>query len=347
MQKERIVLMSSQPSISFASVFASSRLRGSFLIFAVCLALGCKQKQTVESSAAGPVKITLQLNWQPEPEFGGFYAAQQTGAFTQHGLDVSVVAGNSGTPTVQMIGAGSVDFGIVSADELVVARARGNRVVALLAVYQSCPQGIMTHASRGFKTIGDVFAQPGTLAIDSGLPYSDFLKNKYGFDKLKIVPSPGGDVTVFLKQPDFSQQCFITSEPLMAKKQGGDPQTFLVADAGYNPYTTVLATRDEYAKEHPDLVRAMTDACREGWLAYLQNASPTNQAMHALNPGMDEQTFADAAAAQQPLIQTPGVDLGTMTADRWKTLISQLMELKAIDTPISPQECFVDLSTQK
>jgi NitT/TauT family transport system substrate-binding protein len=306
--------------------------------------LGCRQKNDSNASAAGPTKVTLQLNWQPEPEFGGFYTAQQNGNFTKHGLDVSVVAGNGGTPTVQMIGAGSADFGIVSADELVVSRSRGNPVVALLAVYQTCPQGIMVHAARGFTKLEDVFSHSGTLAIDNGLPYSDFLKNKYGFDKLHIVPSPNGDVTVFLGDPTFSEQCFITSEPLVARKLKGDPQTFLIADAGYNPYTTVLATSDAYAKAHPDTVRAMTDACRDGWLAYLQDPAATNSYMHTLNSAMDEHTFHDAAEAQKLLIQLPGGTFGEMTVDRWKTLVQQLIDLKAIDKPVPAEECFIPSS---
>jgi ABC-type nitrate/sulfonate/bicarbonate transport system substrate-binding protein len=31
-----------------------------------------------------PSKIRLALNWKPDPEFGGFYAAD----FAKHGLDV-------------------------------------------------------------------------------------------------------------------------------------------------------------------------------------------------------------------------------------------------------------------
>src|SRR6266576_1475834 len=91
-----------------------------------------------------PGKIRLALNWKPDPQFGGFYAAP----YQKHGLDVEILPGGAGTPTVQMIGAGSTEFGITSADELVVARSRGNDVVALFAVFQTNPQGIMVHASR-------------------------------------------------------------------------------------------------------------------------------------------------------------------------------------------------------
>ena len=44
-------------------------------------------------------------------------------------------------------------FAIVSGDEIVIARAKGKPVVALLAVYQTHPQGIMARASRGFKDV--------------------------------------------------------------------------------------------------------------------------------------------------------------------------------------------------
>src|SRR5580658_3061259 len=76
--------------------------------------------------------IKLALNWKPDPQFGGFYAAP----YQKYGLEVEILPGGAGTPTVQMVGAGSAEFGIVSADELVVARSKGNDVVALFAVYQ-------------------------------------------------------------------------------------------------------------------------------------------------------------------------------------------------------------------
>ena len=37
----------------------------------------------------------------------------------------------------------------------------------------------------------------GTLAIEHGLPYARILEKKYGFDHVKIVPSPGGDISAF------------------------------------------------------------------------------------------------------------------------------------------------------
>src|SRR4051812_24840594 len=138
----------------------------------VLVTFGCNKASTSTPGGSSSTPIKLQLNWKPEPEFGGFYAAKTGGAFDKHGVNVEVVEGGAGTPAVQMVGAGKVEFGIVSADELILARAQGSDIVALFAVYQTCPQGIMAHAARDFKEIGDIFKTSGTVAMEKGLPYS-------------------------------------------------------------------------------------------------------------------------------------------------------------------------------
>ena len=81
-------------------------------IVAAAISAGCGKEN--DSSRAA---VTLQLNWKPEPQFGGFYAAEVDGIYARHGLNVRITAGGAGAPTVDMIGAGTVPFAIVSADE--------------------------------------------------------------------------------------------------------------------------------------------------------------------------------------------------------------------------------------
>lgn len=311
----------------------------------LCGVGGCDRDHDGGSTSSDAMMtVKLQLNWKPEPQFGGFYAAEKIGAFKKRGLNVEVVPGGVGTPTIQMVGAGSVEFAVVSADELIIARSKGSDVVALFAVYQTCPQGIMTHASRGFQKIEDIFRAEGTLAMQRGLPYAAYLEKKYGFHRLKVVPSPGGSIAQFLADKNFSQQCFITSEPIAARRASAEPRTFLVADAGYNPYTTVLVTRRAYLDQNREVVQKLVEAVREGWRSYLDNPGPTNQHMHDLNPTMDMQTMAASAAAQLPLIETDETKrsgLGIMTIERWQALGQQLADLGIIEQAPEPEECFV------
>ena len=247
---------------------------------------GQAASQTAAAKPA-PAKVKLALDWVPEPEFGGFYAARENGTFAQPwagGGDPGRWRGRSGGPD------GGRRARRTSAPpartRCSTARARGVDVVPLFAVYQTTPHAIMAHASRGAHEPGTLFSSGSTVALEPGLAYAQFLKKKYGFDKVKIVPYDGG-VARFLADKEFAQQCFLTSEPLAAKKQGGDPVVFKMADEGFNPYATVVVTRGELLKQHPERVRAFVDAVREGWRAYLDDPEPANDVMAKLNTTMD------------------------------------------------------------
>jgi NitT/TauT family transport system substrate-binding protein len=313
-------------------------------IITVLLAFACLQgcSKSVQAPNSQPVaQQTLQLNWKPEPEFGGFYAAQLDGVYKKYGLNVEIRPGGPGTPTPDMLGAGTVDFAIIGGDEIIRARAHGNKLVALFAVYQTDPHAIMTRAERGLTSLADVFAHEGTLALERGLPYADFLEKKYGFGKLHIVPSPFGDLSIYRTDPTYSMQVFVTAEPFAAKKIGIEPKTFLIADSGYNPYMTILATNESYLQAHPDVVDKMITAVREGWRSYLADPVKANQYMGTLNPTMSQETFAAAADTQKPMVETNNpAELGSMQAERWQTLMQQLVELKVIDQPLDVKSIY-------
>jgi NitT/TauT family transport system substrate-binding protein len=320
------------------------------LVSLLCVLIGCDRGDSTHSRTAAPTTaatgstatpVKLTLDWKPEPEFGGFYAAREGKAFQRHGLDVDLRSAGEGAPTWQLVATGKTDFATTAADQVLIARASDADVVALFAVYQTAPQGVMTHAARGFNSLADVFAAPGTLAAENNT-WLKFCMRKYAPVKV-TVSGYGGGVAAFLAKSDYSQQCFVTSEPIVAKRQGATPETFLIADSGYNPYTTVLVTSGKTLKEKPGLVKAMAEACREGWRAYLTDPAPTNAVMGTLNKDMDVEAFAEGAKAQAPLIEPPaGQALGAMTKERWETLAGQLVELKVIDKAPAVAECFVN-----
>lgn len=298
------------------------------------LALGCNKSDPAPGAAPAPTQLKLALNWVPEPEFGGFYAAREIGAFAKEGLEVEIQGGGAGVPVVQMVATGQAQVGIAGADEVLIARARGADLVALFAIYQTSPQGIMAHASRGAASIGDLL-KSGTVAIEPGLSYAKWLKQKFGEPTAKIVPYDGG-VARFVNDKDFAQQCYVTSEPIAAKRKGADPKVFLVAETGFNPYIgVVVASRTGWEKNKAPL-SAFVRASRAGWDAYLADPKAANAVMGKLNSAMDAETFAAAAQAQMPLIrtaemETAGQRVGVMTKKRWEELAAQLVQIGVLD----------------
>jgi NitT/TauT family transport system substrate-binding protein len=289
-------------------------------------------------------KLGLALNWKPEPEFGGLFEAQRSGAFARRGLELALTGG-PGAPVVQLVTSGQAAYGIAAADEGVIARARGADVVAVYATYQTNPQGLMAHAKRGLASLEALFAAGGTLAVEPGLPYVKFLERRYDLSKMKVVPY-GYSIAPFLADPAMAQQVFVTAEPIAARRAGADPQVFLIADSGFNPYAAVVIASGGRVRERRDEAEALVAALREGWRGYLDDPAAANALMGELNREMDAETFRLAAAAQAPLVEdayTARHGLGGMSLERWAELARQLLELGLIEKPIEAADCFVAL----
>ena len=241
-----------------------------------------------------------------------------------------------------MIAAGQADFGIVSGDEIAIARSHGADVVALFAVFQKSPYAFMVHEESKAKDIKSLFESGATIAVVKGLPYVSFLEKKYGFKKDKIVPYAGG-ITNFLSDKNFAQQCFVSSEPLLAAKQGVKTRTFLVADSGFNPYTVVLAVNGETLKKKPELVKAMIKSVKEGWANYLKDPGPTHELIAKLNPAMTKDAMNEIHKVESSLIETEETKkhgLGYMTEARWQELSAQLKDLGLIEKIIPAKDIF-------
>lgn len=317
------------------------------IVACALLACGSEQKQDAVPAANGAPavrKLRLALNWKPEPEFGGLYEAERAGLFAKRNLAVEITGG-PGAPVVQMVQAGKVELGIAAADEVVIARDRGSDVVAIFATYQTSPQGIMAHASRGAASLGALLESGGTLAVEPGLPYVKWFEKRFDLSKTKVVPY-GYSVAPFLGDPMMATQVFVTAEPIAARRQGADPKVFLIAESGFDPYAAVVIAKGAWLRANPELAADFVGALRDGWRAYLDDPGPANALMGGLNEEMDAETFRLGAEAQKPLIETDFTKqhgLGAMSLERWTELAGQLGTLGLLDGTPKPAECFAEI----
>lgn len=313
------------------------------MIYAFAAVLAFAQISWAAEAKKDLTPTKLYLNWKAEPEFGGFYTALINKYYEKNGLQTEVVQGGAGTPTVQMIATGQADFGIVSGDEILLSRSNGAKVVGLFAVFQKAPYAFMVHADSKIKSIKELYSSGSTVSVVKGLPFLVYLDKKFAAGKnIQQVPYTGG-ISNFINDKKFVQQCFISSEPLLAEKQGLKVRTMLVADEGFNPYTVVLATNEETLKKKPEVVKAMVKAVQEGWTEYLKNAGPTHEAIAKLNPSMTVEAMAGIHQVESGLIEsaeTKKSGLGVMTLKRWEELSAQMKDLGLTKTAIPAKEAF-------
>ncbi|HVA50948.1 MAG TPA: ABC transporter substrate-binding protein [Pirellulales bacterium] len=294
------------------------------------LALGCGSVDE-EAPATTPAtnQVRLFLNWYPEAEHGGYYAALREGYYRDAGLDVEIVKGGPSAPVLPQVDRGEMEFGITNADGLLLARAEEVEAVALMAPLQISPRCIMVHLASDINDFGDL--KNMTIAMNPQ-PFSSFLERHVPLEGVTIVPYQGS-VAAFLNDKNFAQQAYLFSEPFVAEQQGGDPKSLLVADLGFNPYTSVLVTSETYLRQHEEIVAKMVAASIRGWQHYIDHPEKTNDYIHEINAEMDLAALAYGVKALRPLVLDDAANehgIGSMSLDRWQKLAQQLEELELL-----------------
>lgn len=313
----------------------------SALFLALLSACGGAPAPPAESAAPALRKVRLALNWFPEVEHGGFYEAQRRGYYKDAGLDVEILPGGPNAPVAQRLGTGDVAFGVDNGDKVLFGRSSGAGVVALLAPIQTSPHCIMVHESAGFISLEQI--RNVKLALAANVAFGAWLKAKAPLDGVEIVPYTG-NIALFLKDKKFAQQGYAFSEPLIARRQGSDPRFFLLAEIGFNPYSSILVAQEKTLQSDPALVDAMVAATRKGWQAYIDSPLATNRHIHEINPEMDLDILDEGALLMRSFVLTEDAQkngLGSMTLERWKTLVDQMTEVGLLKPgAVKPEECF-------
>ena len=134
----------------------------------------------------------------------------------------------------------------------------------------------------------------------------------------------------FLADTNSVQQGYVTSEPFAIEQQGGfEPVVLMMADSGYDTYSTTIETSQKLVDENPDLVQRFVNATIEGWYNYLYgDNSKANELIKADNPEMtDEQIAFSIEAMKKYGIVDSGdaltMGIGAMTDERWESFFTK------------------------
>ncbi len=284
---------------------------------------GCSDSGA-NSAAEKSGTITLALNWFPEAEHGGYYAALVHGYYEEAGLQVIIRPGGPGAPVVSEVATGKATFGVSNADQILIARAQEADVVALMAPIQDSPRCIMVHEESGISRLEEL--KNVTLAMSAGRPFALFLRKHTDLSGVQIVPYNGG-VSEFLRGPKHAQQAYSFSEPFTARQHGAKPRCLMVSELGFNPYTSVLFSDRQTVDGQSEMVSRFVAASIRGWEKYLQDPRETNEYIHSINPEMSLEVLDFGVSALRPLCRTPEAGFGAMDHARWKTLAEQLVDV--------------------
>jgi NitT/TauT family transport system substrate-binding protein len=306
------------------------------LAFAFALT-GCRSHAPAAAGSLTPVR--LQLDWYPQPEHGGFFAAQMLGYYKAEGLDVTILPLPQYGSAAQLVANGQADIALGSSDQVMEWDSNGLPLLAVAATMQHDPQAIMVHNSSPIHTFADL--EGHTIAAQTGATWLKYVTSRYNLHNVRQVPSTLS-IANFLADPNYVQQIFITSEPFFAKQAGADVRTMLISSSGYDPYRVQFTSRD-FAAHQPDVVARFVRASIKGWQAYLSDPVATNAHLLQLNPALNPAQEAYTAQALRDGGFIAGGDpnqTGHMSAARWQAGYEQLKGLGILHGPLDPTTAY-------
>ena len=283
---------------------------------------------------AGPAqaldKVTFGTNWKAQAEHGGYYQAVADGTYAKYGLDVTIRQGGPQVNHAQLLAAGKIDFNMGGNLFEAFNFVQGDvPMVTVAAIFQKEPQVLLAHPDTGVKDFADLKGKTLLIGNDGRQTFWLWLKQVYGLSDDQLKPYTF-NAAPFLADKNAVQQGYVTSEPFAIQQEGGfKPVVLLMADAGYDTYSTTIETSWKLVEQNPDLVQRFVNASIEGWYNYLYGDNQAaNAAIKRDNPEItDAQIAFSIATIKEYGIVDSGdartLGIGAMTKERWHSFFEK------------------------
>jgi len=221
-------------------------------------------------SASEQAPVTLFMGFIPSVQFAPAYVAAEKGYFSDEGIGIRFENGSE-TDGLDRIATGDLKFGLVSGEQVILARAQGRPVVYVFEWYHNFPVGVVSSADLNIIEPSDLVGRVVGIPGPYGASYIGFyaLLNAGGVSEsdlgeLRSIGFAAADV-ICAEQVEAAV-VYIVNEPLQIQRQCTEVNTIRVADY-VNLVSNGLVTNEATISSDPDLVRGMVRALRRG-LAY-------------------------------------------------------------------------------
>jgi NitT/TauT family transport system substrate-binding protein len=315
---------------------------------AILAALPAVAQDKPADSSAKLDKVSFGTNWVAEAEHGGFFQAVADGTYKKYGLDVTIVPGGPNDNNRMLLIAGKIDF-FMAANTLMSFDAVTNNVpvVSVAAIFQKDPQVFLTHPETKAAKLEDL--KPLTLFVskDGMGSYFQWLKSEYGFSDKNVRPY-NFNPQPFIATAQSAMQGYVTSEPYAVEKAAGfKPGILLLADYGFNTYSTLIETRTDVTIKKPDLVQRFVDASIIGWYNYLYgDNSAANAMIKKFNPEMTDELLAYSIAKMKEFGIVDSGDtlkngIGAMTDERVTSFFDKMVRAGVVKPDIDYRKSYM------
>jgi NitT/TauT family transport system substrate-binding protein len=309
----------------------------SMLIFVVILMVGCS---SAPASPTEPTVVTVQLKWVHQAQFAGYYIADELGFFAEENIQVEFLPGGVGVDHFESLNSGSADFAIVRPEGIFFERRQGNRIIAFATIFQVNPFLLVAKSDSGILTPLDF---PGkTIALDesSKTQFFSMLRN------LDLEPNEIDFVPFIYNYDSFYNgeidvmPAFAAGSLLDIRRDGISLNYIWPDDYGVHWYSDTLATTEDFAENHPDIVEGFLRAVIKGHAYTLENPEEAAEASLRYADVQDYETQLGMVKASIPMIYTGDEHIGWMSVNVWEQMQQDLIEFSELDQEVPMNQIF-------
>ncbi len=310
------------------------------LVSSLCAALAaCGGASGSEGSPRGPEKVTLTLDWYPNADHAGIYAAQERGFFGDAGLEVAIRQPSDPAAVLQLVAAGRSEFGISYENEITNAAARDVPAVSVMAVMQEPLNSIISLKDSGItgpedlagKKVGYAGTPFGTAVIDTvlreaGEDPSSVEKVNVGYDLRPALTSGRVDAVV---------DAYWNIEAVELAQEGFETNVIKLSEVGVPNYNElVVATSDGYAREEPETVRRFVGALAKGHAYAAEHPGSARDALTNANEELDPKVVEETLRLTAPLFVEKREPVGYQDPEEWETYVDWAVENGVLPRPV-------------
>lgn len=290
-------------------------------------AAACGEREDPEPSAGGVEKVDLLLDYFPNADHAGIYAAigGGDGPFADVKLDVRPQVPSDPAAPLRLLEAGRADIAISYEPEVLLARDRGAKIISIGALVQTPLTSIV---SLGGK---DAITRPedlrGKRIGTAGIPYQDaYLKailQTAGLEEGDVEKvDVGFNLTpaMISGRVDATLGSFWNVEGVELERRDEKPEILKVDDLGVPTYNElVLVTTEAYAKDHGPLLRRFLQGLARGHEALRANPDAGVQPLLEANQDLRQATVRAQVDATLPVFfpADKAQPFGWMEEDEW------------------------------
>jgi NitT/TauT family transport system substrate-binding protein len=245
-------------------------------------------------------KVSFGTAWVAESAHGGFYQALADGTYRKHRLEVTIVQGGPLVNNQLLLAVGKLDFAMGDTLQTFDAVAQNIPTLAVAAMSQKDPQVMIAHPNRGIDSLRNLRGLTLFISQEGVTTYFQWLKREFGLLDTQVRPYTFNPQP-FIVDLNSAMQGYVTMEPYTIEKiTGTKPKVFLLADDGFNSYSTLIQTRRDVVEGKADMVQRFVDGSIIGWYNYLYGDNrAANELIKAQNPEMSDDQLAHAVATMK------------------------------------------------